>query len=276
MSQKLLAVCGFKFNPFSPELPTEALRLTSRVDSFCWRVEHSLVREGGFALISGYEKRSIMGSAPVQMLIFVGSGPQVLLIISGNLQIESSHAGSSGSRFQRGGFRGLADASTFSKSLALCVKIRTSIKICRIHTFMTQKVSDHGYVGSGGDQHHSCGVAEAMRADVLLRKRRHCLSRPLNIPVEFEPNADLTQRTAIAIDKDLLVLVAWFSFQQRLEESHGLRPQRTDTGFATFTEQLHLCGRIEANGRRRDIQSFLDPRSSVVEEREQCVVALPL
>jgi len=53
MNQKLLAVYGIKFNPFSPELPTEALRLTSKVDSFCWRVEHSLVREGGFALISG-------------------------------------------------------------------------------------------------------------------------------------------------------------------------------------------------------------------------------
>jgi general secretion pathway protein A len=53
MNQKLLALYGLKFNPFSPELPAEALRLSSKVDSFCWRVEHSLVREGGFALISG-------------------------------------------------------------------------------------------------------------------------------------------------------------------------------------------------------------------------------
>jgi general secretion pathway protein A len=53
MNQKLLALYGLKFNPFSPELPTEALRPSSKVDSFCWRVEHSLVREGGFALISG-------------------------------------------------------------------------------------------------------------------------------------------------------------------------------------------------------------------------------
>jgi type II secretory pathway predicted ATPase ExeA len=53
MNQKLLALYGLKFNPFSPELPTEALYPSSKVDSFCWRVEHSLVREGGFALISG-------------------------------------------------------------------------------------------------------------------------------------------------------------------------------------------------------------------------------
>ena len=62
MNHKLLAIYGLKFNPFSPELPTEALQLASKVDSFCWRVEHSLVREGGFALISGYEKRPIMRS----------------------------------------------------------------------------------------------------------------------------------------------------------------------------------------------------------------------
>ena len=62
MNQKLLAVYGIKFNPFSPELPTEALRLTSKVDSFCWRVENSLVREGGFALVSGYEKEFVMES----------------------------------------------------------------------------------------------------------------------------------------------------------------------------------------------------------------------
>lgn len=72
MNQKLLAVYGIKFNPFSPELPTEALRLTSRVDSFCWRVEHSLVREGGFALISGYEKRPIMRSTLVHDVDFRG------------------------------------------------------------------------------------------------------------------------------------------------------------------------------------------------------------
>ena len=53
MNQKLLALYGLKWNPFSPELPTEALLVSSKVDSFCWRVEHSLVREGGFALISG-------------------------------------------------------------------------------------------------------------------------------------------------------------------------------------------------------------------------------
>ena len=53
MNQKLLALYGLKWNPFSPELPVEALLTSAKIDSFCWRVENSLVREGGFALISG-------------------------------------------------------------------------------------------------------------------------------------------------------------------------------------------------------------------------------
>jgi type II secretory pathway predicted ATPase ExeA len=51
-SKKLLALWGLKWNPFSPEVPTEALLLTPRIDSFACRVEQQ-VQEGGFALISG-------------------------------------------------------------------------------------------------------------------------------------------------------------------------------------------------------------------------------
>ena len=53
MNSKLLALYGLKFNPFSPELPTEALFVPPKVENFCWRVEHAQVREGGFALIHG-------------------------------------------------------------------------------------------------------------------------------------------------------------------------------------------------------------------------------
>jgi type II secretory pathway predicted ATPase ExeA len=51
-SKKLLAQSGLKWNPFSPELPAEALLATPRIDHFAWRIEQ-LVQEGGFALITG-------------------------------------------------------------------------------------------------------------------------------------------------------------------------------------------------------------------------------
>ena len=53
MNQKLLALYGLKWNPFSPEVPTEALYVLPKIESFCWRIEQAHLREGGFALIHG-------------------------------------------------------------------------------------------------------------------------------------------------------------------------------------------------------------------------------
>lgn len=53
MNKSLLALYGLKWNPFSPELPTEALLATPALEDFAWRIEHTQVREGGFALITG-------------------------------------------------------------------------------------------------------------------------------------------------------------------------------------------------------------------------------
>lgn len=61
--KKLLSLWGLKWNPFSPELPSEGLLVTPKIESrpgtrinrvpgARWRVEQ-LVQEGGFALISG-------------------------------------------------------------------------------------------------------------------------------------------------------------------------------------------------------------------------------
>jgi len=47
-----LSLFGLKWNPFSPDVPTDALLVAPRIESFCWRVEN-LAREGGFALITG-------------------------------------------------------------------------------------------------------------------------------------------------------------------------------------------------------------------------------
>ena len=53
MNQRLLALYGLKWNPFSPELPTEAIYVAPKLENFCWRIEHAQIREGGFAMIHG-------------------------------------------------------------------------------------------------------------------------------------------------------------------------------------------------------------------------------
>src|SRR3974390_3457423 len=52
MTKKHLALYGLKWNPFAPDVPIEALHVTPRTQSFCWRLEQ-LAGEGGFAVITG-------------------------------------------------------------------------------------------------------------------------------------------------------------------------------------------------------------------------------
>lgn len=52
MSRKLLSIYGLKWNPFTPDMPDEALWRPRSVEQFCWHVEQKM-RDGGFALITG-------------------------------------------------------------------------------------------------------------------------------------------------------------------------------------------------------------------------------
>jgi type II secretory pathway predicted ATPase ExeA len=52
MNRKLLSVYGLKWNPFTPDIPDDALWRTPEVEHFLWRVEQQ-VRDGGFAIITG-------------------------------------------------------------------------------------------------------------------------------------------------------------------------------------------------------------------------------
>lgn len=52
MSKKIQALYGLKWNPFTQDIPPEAIQKTPRFNQFCYRVE-TLAMEGGFALITG-------------------------------------------------------------------------------------------------------------------------------------------------------------------------------------------------------------------------------
>jgi general secretion pathway protein A len=63
---QLLAFFGLKWNPFSQDIPPEALYVSPRVEHFCGRVEQQ-AREGGFALVVGEPG---MGKSTVLRLLF--------------------------------------------------------------------------------------------------------------------------------------------------------------------------------------------------------------
>jgi type II secretory pathway predicted ATPase ExeA len=52
MNKKLLSLYSLKFNPFAPDVPTEALWVSPALENFCWRLDQQ-VGEGGFALALG-------------------------------------------------------------------------------------------------------------------------------------------------------------------------------------------------------------------------------
>ena len=53
MKTKLTALYGLKYNPFTPDVPIDAIHAHAGLENFCWRIEHNFIREGGFALVSG-------------------------------------------------------------------------------------------------------------------------------------------------------------------------------------------------------------------------------
>ena len=53
MKTKLLALYGLKYNPFTPDVPIDAIHAYAGLENFFWRIENNFIREGGFALISG-------------------------------------------------------------------------------------------------------------------------------------------------------------------------------------------------------------------------------
>ena len=50
--KNLLALYGLKYNPFVPNLPTEAIWVTPETENFTHRVQ-AMIPQGGFALITG-------------------------------------------------------------------------------------------------------------------------------------------------------------------------------------------------------------------------------
>ena len=70
---------SLKWNPFTPDIPTEACLVTAEVERFLWRIEQ-LTRTGGFALLSG---ESGTGKSVVLRLLrdHLGKTPDLLVAV---------------------------------------------------------------------------------------------------------------------------------------------------------------------------------------------------
>lgn len=92
MKHKLQAF-GLKWDPFSSSAPVEALHRFALIESLCWRVEHVLLEEGGFAALLGDPGTG--KSAALRLL------ESHLLKISSTKVVALEHASASVSSFYR-------------------------------------------------------------------------------------------------------------------------------------------------------------------------------
>lgn len=68
---------GLRFNPFAPDVPTEALWCSPELETFLWRLGR-MVREGGFALLTG-DPGCGKSTALRQVAHELGQSPDVLV-----------------------------------------------------------------------------------------------------------------------------------------------------------------------------------------------------
>ena len=92
MKHKLKAY-GLKWDPFSREVPVEALYRSKLAESLCWRTEHVLLEDGGFASVIGEPG---LGKSACLRLV-----EQHLLRSSGAKVVTLEHASASVSSFYR-------------------------------------------------------------------------------------------------------------------------------------------------------------------------------
>src|SRR5262249_54849765 len=90
---------------------------------------------------------------------------------------------------------------------------------------MAEIIADHRDVGSGLQERRRTAVAEDMRRDLLLGKRRPLLGDCRYVFPQNVGDAIAGQRLAVAVDEDVLLVGAHRRAVQSMQGFGGLAPQ---------------------------------------------------
>ena len=83
-------------------------------------------------------------------------------------------------------------------------------------------------------------MAKRVWTDAFFRERRYLSGRGLNILLEFESYTCRTERTAIAIHEDWVIVSTGLAPQQCFEQLYRFGPQWADSGFPAFSKEFHV------------------------------------
>src|ERR1019366_919806 len=114
---------------------------------------------------------------------------------------------------------------------AFCFEISSCVQVGRVQSSVSEPISDDGRIDARGNQLDSNAVSKRMGADAFFRNRWRLLGRCLNILLEFKSNTCSAEGSPIAIHENWLIVGTGPAPQQRFEQIHRFRPQRTDSAF---------------------------------------------
>ena len=140
-------------------------------------------------------------------------------------------------------FRGFGSRIDLIECFAFCFEIRSCVQFSSVQSSMSEPISDNGRIDARGNQLDSNAVSKRMWADAFFRERWLLSGRCLNILLEFESCTSRTERLAITIHEDgLIVSPTGLPPQQCFEQIYRFRPQWTDSCFSAFPKELHVGG----------------------------------
>src|SRR5438132_1111223 len=131
---------------------------------------------------------------------------------------------------------------------------------------MPQPAANYRHVHALRDKRNGGRMSIRVRGDSLAGQGWNLLGGRCHVTLQLEANAGSSKRVSIPVHEDGFVFHARLSFQQRLQQLDGLRPERADAFLLPLAEQANVEGRFQAKVARCEVQGLLNARSGVVKE----------
>jgi hypothetical protein len=109
---------------------------------------------------------------------------------------------------------------------------------------------------------------------MLAGQRGNLLGGGTDISLQFEADPCCSECLSVTVDEYRLVVRARLPLQQGFEEIHRFRPERAGALFPPFPHKAYVSRRFQTHRAWAQVEGFLNPRTGVVEQGEQGMVAL--
>src|SRR5712692_7569619 len=111
-----------------------------------------------------------------------------------------------------------------------------------------------------------------MGRNTLGGQRWHFLSGRFYVLPKLVTNARGSQRVAVTIHEDPILIACRLLLQKRLQQVNSLRPERAEAFLAPLTEQTDLRWRFQTDFLRTQIERLLNACTGVVQQRQQYMI----